>query len=59
MTRLIPAEILQPETAPDDPRIGRLLGRQIGAGDRPDVVIIGFPSDEGFVGTAVGRSERR
>jgi formiminoglutamase len=47
MTRLIPAEILQPETAPDDPRVGRLLGRQIGAGDRPDVVIIGFPSDEG------------
>ena len=47
MTRLIPAEILQPETAPDDPRVGRLLGRQIVAGDRPDVVIIGFPSDEG------------
>jgi formiminoglutamase len=47
MTRLIPAEILQPATAPDDPRVGRLLGRQIGAGDRPDVVIIGFPSDEG------------
>jgi formiminoglutamase len=47
MTRLIPAEILQPATAPDDPRVGRLLGRQIGPGDRPDVVIIGFPSDEG------------
>jgi formiminoglutamase len=47
MTRLIPAEIVQPETAPDDPRIGRLLGRQIGMRDKPDVVILGFPSDEG------------
>ncbi len=60
MTPLIPAEIVQPETAPDDPRIGRLLGRQIGSGDRPDVVILGFPSDEGVrrnggrVGAALG-----
>lgn len=48
MTRLIPAEVTQPETASDDPRIGRLLGSRLGARDTPHVVIIGFPSDEGI-----------
>ena len=47
MTRLVPAEVVQPETAPDDPRIGRLLGSRLVARDTPEVVILGFPSDEG------------
>jgi formiminoglutamase len=47
MTRLIPAEVVQPETATDDPRIGRLLGHGLGAEDTPEIVLIGFPSDEG------------
>jgi formiminoglutamase len=60
MTRLIPAEVVQPETAADDPRIGRLLGSQLGARDTPEVVMLGFPSDEGVrrnggrVGAALG-----
>jgi formiminoglutamase len=47
MTRLIPAEVPQPETGPDDPRIGRLLGSRLAARDDAEVVILGFPSDEG------------
>ena len=60
MTRLIPAEVVQPETAADDPRIRRLLGSQLGARDTPEVVLLGFPSDEGVrrnggrVGAALG-----
>lgn len=34
-----------PDTAPDDPRIGHLVGQR--AGDRPRAVLVGFPSDEG------------
>jgi len=47
MTRLVPAEVTQPETASDDPRIGRLLGSGLDAGEAPDAVMVGFPSDEG------------
>jgi formiminoglutamase len=36
-----------PATAADDPRLGHLLGRKLGAGARPRVVLIGFPTDEG------------
>ncbi len=36
-----------PRTAEDDPRIGHLLGREIGAPEEANVVLIGFPSDEG------------
>ncbi|HEX5386390.1 MAG TPA: formimidoylglutamase [Gemmatimonadales bacterium] len=31
----------------DDPRIGELLGRALGPGDRPRAILLGFPSDEG------------
>jgi formiminoglutamase len=34
-----------PDTAPDDPRLGHLLGRQAAAG--PRAVLVGFPSDVG------------
>src|SRR5687767_10529544 len=60
MTRLIPAEVVQPETAPDDPRIGRMLGSHLGRQDTPDILMLGFPSDEGVrrnggrVGAALG-----
>lgn len=40
-------EIIKPETAPADPRIGHLLGRRLGEGVEPCAVVIGFPSDEG------------
>ena len=60
MTRLVPAEVVQPETGPDDPSVGQLLGRRLGPRDKPDVVILGFPSDEGVrrnggrIGAALG-----
>jgi formiminoglutamase len=47
MTRLNPPTVTQLETAPDDPRIGRLLGTRLGANETPRAVIVGFPSDEG------------
>ncbi len=47
MTRLIPSEVTPPDTAPDDPRVGRLLGSRLGVGETPDIVLVGFPSDEG------------
>ena len=65
MTRLIPAEVVQPETASDDPRLGRILGSHIGPRDTPDVVMLGFPSDEGVrrnggrVGAALGAAAIR
>src|SRR5215207_920090 len=60
MTRLVPAEVAQPETASDDPRIGRLLGSRLDAREAPDAAMVGFPSDEGVrrnggrVGAAAG-----
>jgi formiminoglutamase len=36
-----------PATAPDDPRVGHLLGRKLVESGEPRVVIIGFPTDEG------------
>ncbi len=47
MAILIPTQVTCPDTAPDDPRIGHLLGRNLTDQDTPKVVIIGFPSDEG------------
>ncbi len=47
MTRIVPPDVSQPDTAPDDPRLGHLLGRLLAAGDTPRAVILGFPSDEG------------
>ena len=47
MARIIPPSLSLPETAPDDPRLGRLLGGLLGPRDGPEAVILGFPSDEG------------
>src|SRR5918994_1454920 len=65
MTRLIPAEVVQPETAPDDPGIGRTLGSRLGPRDTPHVVMLGCSSDEGVrrnggrVGAALGPAASR
>lgn len=47
MPRINPSDITQPQTADDDPRLGRLLGTRLAGGEEPDVVLLGFPSDEG------------
>ena len=39
--------IRPPDTAPDDPRIGHLLGREVTDPVSAKAVILGFPSDEG------------
>jgi formiminoglutamase len=41
---LDPTTVTGPETAADDPRLGHLLGQE---GDDVQVVLVGFPSDEG------------
>lgn len=46
MPDLIPHGVEAPQTAADDPRIGRWLAHQHDASGA-DVVIVGFPSDEG------------
>jgi formiminoglutamase len=47
MTRINPPLGTAVETAPDDPRMGRLLGARLGPNETPKAVILGFPSDEG------------
>jgi formiminoglutamase len=47
MTRINPPIATEVETAPDDPRIGRLFGARLGPNEIPKAVILGFPSDEG------------
>ncbi len=47
MPRLVPPHVHPPTTAPDDPRVGHLLGTALGDGRRPRAVIVGFPVDEG------------
>ncbi len=47
MATFTPAQVSCPDTAPDDPRIGQLLGRGLTDQATPQVVIMGFPSDEG------------
>lgn len=44
---IAPAPGLVPDTAPDDPRVGHLLGRGLAAGERAAAALVGFPSDEG------------
>src|SRR4051812_32992347 len=46
MSRLQPATVLVPDTATDDPRLGRLLGTAT-TPDTARAVIVGFPVDEG------------
>ena len=43
----IPSLAAAPATAPDDPRVGHLLGGALADGGAPRVVIAGFPCDEG------------
>ena len=65
MASIIPPDIPLLDTAPDDPRLGRLLGSRLGTGDIPAAVILGFPSDEGVrrnggrVGAAQGPTATR
>lgn len=47
MPRLLPAPVHPPATAPDDPRVGHLLGSALRGGRPPRAVIVGFPVDEG------------
>jgi formiminoglutamase len=47
MTRINPPVVTQLETAPDDPRIGKLLGTRLAPHEVPKALILGFPSDEG------------
>lgn len=48
VTRIIPpVSTLVPDTAPDDPRLGRLLGSRLGPRETAKAIILGFPSDEG------------
>jgi formiminoglutamase len=47
VTRINPPVVTQLETAPNDPRVGKLLGARLGADEAPRAVILGFPSDEG------------
>jgi len=47
MTRINPPIVTQVETAPDDPRLGRMLGTRLAPSETPRAVILGFPSDEG------------
>lgn len=47
MSTLNKISISIPDTHPDDPRIGHLLGQSLPDEVAPRVVLIGFPSDEG------------
>src|SRR6476659_9227346 len=46
MSRLHPVAVPVPDTAPDDPRLGHLLGTAT-TPDKAAVVIVGFPVDDG------------
>ena len=60
MARINPPKVALRNTAPDDPRVGHLLGTELREGDAPQAVLLGFPSDEGVrrnggrVGAAAG-----
>jgi len=47
MTRINRPIVTQLETAPDDPRVGKLLGTRLAPDEAPKALILGFPSDEG------------
>jgi formiminoglutamase len=59
MARISPPDVSLRDTAPDDPRVGHLLGTELSEGDQPQAVILGFPSDEGVRrnGGRVGAAE--
>ena len=45
--RLRPTEAQAPATAPDDPRVGQLLGTWLDDAREPRCVLVGFPTDVG------------
>jgi formiminoglutamase len=47
MARINPPKVTLRDTAPDDPRVGHLLGTQLQDGEAPQAILVGFPSDEG------------
>src|SRR5690606_16642843 len=47
LDHLVPPGLPAPETAEDDPRLGRWLAASRRLTDRPRVALVGFPSDEG------------
>jgi formiminoglutamase len=47
MSTLVPPRVTVPATAPDDPRVGHLLGRGLAPGEAPRAVLLGFPTDVG------------
>lgn len=47
MANFFPPAVTLPEAAPDDPRLGHLLRRKVDQPHDLQVVILGFPSDEG------------
>lgn len=47
MREVEPAGVARPNTAPDDPRVGTLLGQAVTDAREARVVLVGFPSDEG------------
>src|SRR5690606_4321711 len=47
LERLTPPEVAAPETAEDDPRLGRWLSVNQRRDDGTRVALVGFPSDEG------------
>ena len=56
---LRPTEVSTPAPAPDDPRVGHLLGRGLGTDDGAKVILVGFPSDEVSVATVDVRARLR
>jgi formiminoglutamase len=47
MNRLQPASVTPVSHAPDDPRIGTLLGQDVPTLEAAQVMLVGFPTDEG------------
>ncbi|HUF25953.1 MAG TPA: formimidoylglutamase [Gemmatimonadaceae bacterium] len=47
MTEIVPPHIEIAASAEDDPRVGRLLARDLAPGETPRAVIVGFPTDVG------------
>src|SRR5690606_35635933 len=47
LDHLVPPGLPAPETAEDDPRLGRWLAANRRLTDRTRVALVGFPSDEG------------
>jgi formiminoglutamase len=59
MVRINPPSAVPRQTAPNDPRVGHLLGTRLREGEVPLAVLLGFPSDEGVRrnGGRVGAAE--